>query len=137
MSEEQAAQGLSAPQRLLSAVRAVGMLRTLIGVGALAAPQSVGRVLLAEPHHAGARVLLRMFAGREIALGVGQLLAARRGPAAARGWIEAGALADGVDVIALAGSGRALRPWPRWGGAASALSATVAAVLLARGLSGR
>lgn len=123
--------------RLLETARRVGALRTALGVVTLLAPRLVARVLLAQPEHAGARVLLRMFAGREIALGVGQVLATRRGPAAARGWVEAGGLTDAVDVAAMVLGGRALRPLPRWGGALSALAATVASFPLARRLGDR
>lgn len=119
---------------LLRAARRTGAFRVAIGAAALLAPGLAARALLREPDQDGARVLLRMFAGREIALGLGQVLATRRGPGAARGWLEAGALSDGTDVLALAANGSAVRPLTRWGGMLSALGATAASVVVARSL---
>ncbi len=48
---------------------------------------------------ASARLALRMVGGRDLALGIGALLAVRHG-APTRGWIEAGSLADASDFAA-------------------------------------
>jgi hypothetical protein len=65
---------------------------------ALAAPKLASRVMFgrrgAPP---GAPVFARMLGGRDVALGLGAVIALDRG-APVRGWLEAGALADGVDL---------------------------------------
>jgi hypothetical protein len=74
--------------------------RIAIGVAALAAPKLAGRVMLGRSGSAaGASVFARMLGGRDIALGLGVVIALDRG-APVRGWLEAGALADGVDLAA-------------------------------------
>ena len=45
----------------------------------------------------GTRVFARMLGGRDLAIGLGAVIALDRG-APVRGWLEAGALADGVDA---------------------------------------
>lgn len=84
--------------------------RIAIGVTFLLAPRAVWGVQLRDsPVPDAIATPLRMAAARDIALGVGGLLAARRGPGALRGWTEAGALADGTDAVVIA-TDRSLRP---------------------------
>ena len=75
----------------------------------------------------------RLAGARDLVLGMGALMAGRRGDARLRGWVEAGALADLLDVVAL-GTSPGLRPAARIGGAAVAAGAAVAGVVAARGL---
>jgi hypothetical protein len=51
-------------------------------------------------------IAVRMLGARDLALGVGVLLAARHGSSGMRGWVEAGALADAVDALAFLRGGR-------------------------------
>jgi hypothetical protein len=106
---------------------AIARCRMLIGVlGLLRTRRLLDRALrhpLAPSDEAV--VGLRMIASRDLALGLGAELAARRGPSALRGWVEAGSLVDATDVVSL-GRARTLRPLVRWGGA---LLAAVGAVL--------
>jgi hypothetical protein len=74
--------------------------RIAIGLAALAAPNIAGRVMFGRRGStAGTSVFARMLGGRDLALGLGVVIAVDRG-APVRGWLEAGALADGVDLAA-------------------------------------
>jgi hypothetical protein len=111
--------------------RALAVSRIGAGTAFLVAPRVLfGLFLRVRPPSDEAVAAVRMFAGRDVALGLGALLAARRGPGRVRGWLEAGALADASDVLAFAPAS-ALRPAARWGvvtiaGAAAALASVVA-----------
>ncbi len=109
----------------------IGLARTGIGVGSLLLPRTSGRVLFRRRPGSQTAVALRLFGACEIALGVGAVLAARRRTRAARGWVEAGALADAGHVVALLADRRAVRRATRWGGIASASVATTWGVRLA------
>jgi len=86
--------------------RLIALARIGLGVAATFAPRLTGRALLADDTGDSA-VAVRMLGGRDAALGIGALLAARRrGAGALRGWVEAGALADAVDAVAFAASPR-------------------------------
>jgi hypothetical protein len=74
--------------------------RVVIGVASLVAPASVGRTMTRSGRRAaGTRVFARMVGARDLALGLGLLIALDRG-APARGWLEASALVDGLDAAA-------------------------------------
>ena len=60
------------------------------------------------------KVITRALGARDLALGLGVLVALDRG-APARGWLEASALSDGVDLLATLAGGRALPPAGRRG----------------------
>jgi hypothetical protein len=68
----------------------------------------------------GTRVLLRAIGARDLALGLGVLLALDR-DAAARGWLQASAVADGLDAAGCLLARRQLRPivFPAVAGAAT------------------
>lgn len=88
-------------------------LRAALGVAALVVPDATARPWVGqEGRGPGRQVLARALGGRDLALGLGALLAARRG-GGIRGWIEAAALADAVDVAATMGSYRHLPPTGR------------------------
>ncbi|HEX2028196.1 MAG TPA: hypothetical protein VHF25_09385 [Nitriliruptorales bacterium] len=101
-----------------------------LGAGFVAAPALVGRVWLGEEvRHTGVQVALRGLGARDLALGLGILMAHRRG-APVRGWLEATALAAAADAATT------LLAWHRlpWGGRLagtlpSAASAAVTASL--------
>lgn len=83
-------------------------LRSLLGVGALLAPSLAGKPWIGEDaSRPGTRLFGRSMGGRDLALGLGALLAARHATPI-RGWVEAGALADLSDVAATALSFRKL-----------------------------
>lgn len=87
------------PSRLLAPMFGV---RVALGVVFVCAPRWSWRQLSRPRQPRDETVLaVRMLGGREIALGLGGLLAARH-DGAVRGWAEAGVLADGVDGVALA-----------------------------------
>jgi hypothetical protein len=74
--------------------------RIAIGVGSLLAPGLVGRTITGrEGSGGGTSLFMRMVGARDIGLGLGLLIALSR-EAPARGWLEASALVDGVDVAA-------------------------------------
>jgi hypothetical protein len=92
--------------------RALAWARLALGVTALAAPTVPGRPWVGDAAATPAgKTLARALGGRDVALGLGTLLALNH-DAPVRGWLEASALADACDVGAtLAAFGRL----PRWG----------------------
>ncbi len=104
--------------------------RVALGVVAVAAPVAAARPWVgAATVGPASAVLGRALGGRDLALGLGALLAARRG-APLRGWVEAGGLADWGDVTATLLSFGRLPRWGRWLVlAASAGAAATAAVV--------
>jgi hypothetical protein len=98
--------------RALAIAQARG--RIAVGVAFLVAPSLAGRFWVgSEARRPGARVLGRAFGARDLALGLGVVIALDRG-APVRGWLEASALADASDFTAgMLGTGalpRRLRP---------------------------
>jgi hypothetical protein len=72
--------------------------RIAIGAAALAVPGLASRVMFGrDGARPGTRVFARMLGGRDVVLGLGVVIALDRG-APVRGWLEACALADGVDL---------------------------------------
>jgi hypothetical protein len=114
--------------------QALGWARCAVGVVALVAPEPLSRPWVGPDIEGGTRkVLARALGGRDLALGLGVVMAARRN-APVRGWVEAGALSDSVDTLAtVIGFGRLPR-WGRWGVLLSAGGAAVSAALLAPSL---
>lgn len=110
---------------------ATAVLRSAIGVVALVAP-GLAAGLWADADARGlasTRVLARALGARDLALGMGLLLALRHeGPV--RGWVEAGGLADTGDVVAtLSGFGDLPRTG-RWVALCSAASGAATARLM-------
>jgi hypothetical protein len=79
---------------------------------------------------ASARLLARALGGRDFAIGLGTILALRHG-APARGWVEAGGLADAGDVLVTALSFPDLPRRGRWTVLAAAGGGVLAALLAA------
>jgi hypothetical protein len=72
--------------------------RIALGATALAAPGLASRLMFGpDGSRPGTKLLARMVGGRDMALGLGVVIALDRG-APVRGWLEASALADGVDL---------------------------------------
>src|SRR5215212_4804174 len=77
---------------------AIARTRIAIGVVAIAAPGFVARAMFGrDGSRPGPRLFARMLGGRDLALGLGVVIALDRG-APVRGWLEASSLADGVDL---------------------------------------
>ena len=74
--------------------------RVAIGVVSLLAPGLVGRTLTGRDGSAsGTPLFARMVGARDLAVGLGLLVALNRG-APVRGWLEASAVVDGIDTAA-------------------------------------
>ena len=122
---------LSDPRGSIQATAAV---RLLVGLVVLVAPRRTAGALLGTTGPSDETLLaLRMFAGRDAALGLGALLAARHPSSALRGWAEAGVLADATDALAFAVT-RSVKPMLRLGLALVAATATVSGAMSARRL---
>lgn len=103
----------------------VAGLRAVLGVAAIAAPGLAGKPWIGEDAgRPGTKVFGRSMGGRDLALGLGALLAARH-EVPLRGWVEAGALADVTDA---GGTLLAYRKLPK-GTRGLILAVTVGAVL--------
>jgi hypothetical protein len=94
--------GVPAPSDLRrdQAVRVLAWGRIAVGIVAFAAPTLLARPWVGkDAGRASTRTLARALGARDVALGVGTLLAQRhRSPV--RGWLEASALSDAGDVVA-------------------------------------
>jgi hypothetical protein len=78
----------------------VARCRIALGIVAIAAPEVVIRTMSGRTKSPGLTPLfVRMLGGRDIALGLGTVVALDHG-APVRGWIEGSALADTVDCLA-------------------------------------
>jgi hypothetical protein len=74
--------------------------RIALGVAAILTPGVAGRFLIgSDGSRGGAKLFARMVGVRDVALGLGAVIALDRG-APVRGWLEASALADGGDAAA-------------------------------------
>jgi hypothetical protein len=107
----------------------LGYARIGLGVAAFVAPVVPSRpwVGAAEADRPGARVFARALGGRDLALGLGVVLAARHdGPV--RGWVEGGGMADAGDLVATLLAWRSLPRLGRLG----ILAVTAGAVAAAR-----
>ncbi len=103
-----------------------------VGIGAaltLAAPRA-WRALTGRAPVSETVLAVRMMGARDLVLGLGALLAARRGRPT-RGWLEASAVADAADAALLA-STSALPPGRRGPAAVVPAAATVVSVVGAR-----
>jgi hypothetical protein len=84
--------------------------RIAIGVAAAVAPRMATRVMSRRRGSEGvAPLFARMLGGRDIALGLGTVIALDRGKPV-RGWLEGSALADAVDCIACVLARRGMSP---------------------------
>lgn len=109
--------------------------RALLGVAALMMPERAGRAWIGDGASGRDRaVLLRALGGRDVALGVGALVASGRGDDPA-GWLAMGALSDLVDAVATAAGFGALPPFRRWMVLTASAGAAVVGFRLAKNLS--
>ena len=107
--------------------RALLQARLRIGVGAafVLFPRLAGNMWIGpDAARRPVKVLARAFGARDLAIGLGVVIALDRGTPV-RGWIEAGALSDVIDTCASVLAGGSIHPAIRW--PAIALGATSAA----------
>ncbi len=110
-------------------VRVLGIARAIIGGAMVLAPATSMRFWIREERKSfGTRLVTRAFGMREIAIGVGTVLAVDH-DAPVRGWLEAGVLIDSSDALATLLSYRKL---PRVGRTLVLAGAATAAVMGAR-----
>ena len=96
--------------------------RIAIGVVSLLAPGLVGRAMLGPDGDShGARLFLRLIGMRDLAVGIGVLVALDR-DAPVHGWLRASAVVDGLDAAGCLLARHHLRPivFPAAAGAATA-----------------
>jgi hypothetical protein len=113
--------------------RALAHARARIAVGAafVLFPGLAGRMWIGSPAASRAvKVLARAFGARDLAIGLGVVIALDRGTPV-RGWIEAGALSDGIDTAASLLAGDSIPPLIRWPAIAVGAASTATGVSLA------
>jgi hypothetical protein len=82
--------------------------RIAVGAAALAVPGLAARAMFGRGAGRGTAAFARMLGGRDVALGLGVVIALDRG-APVRGWLEACALADAVDLVSCLLAGDEMR----------------------------
>jgi hypothetical protein len=114
--------------------RALLHARLRIGVGAafVLLPALAGRMWIgSDAARRPVKVLARAFGARDLAIGLGVVIALDRGTPV-RGWIEAGALSDAIDTCASLLAGGSIHPAIRWPAIAVGAGSTVAGARLAK-----
>jgi hypothetical protein len=102
--------------------------RIAIGAAAVVCPRLATRVMSRDRDAAGvAPLFIRMLGARDIALGLGTVIALDRG-APVRGWVEGSALSDAADCVACLLARDSMSPGAMWlsaglGGASALLGA--------------
>ena len=108
--------------------------RIAVGAALVALPQLAARVWVGpDASRKPVTILARGFGGRDLALGLGVAIALDRG-APVRGWLEACAMSDLVDLLATVLAGGAISPAARRGAIAVAGSSAVLSAVLSRAL---
>ncbi len=103
-------------------IRWLGWARLGIGATFFLMPRRALRTWTGDEDGVGSRVVARALGAREVALGVGTLVALRR-RAHVRGWIEAGVVCDASDALITLLGGGGLPPVRRLLSGASAAGA--------------
>ena len=105
--------------------------RQLVAAAFLLAPGLAGSAWIGhDARRRPVKVLARAFGARDLAIGLGVVIALDRG-APVRGWIEAGVLSDAIDAAASLLAGSSIPPAIRWpcvalGAGSAALGALLA-----------
>jgi hypothetical protein len=105
--------------------------RQLVGAAFVVVPGLAGSAWIgSDARRRPVKVLARAFGARDLAIGLGTAIALDRG-APVRGWLEAGALSDGIDTAASLLAGNSIPPAIRWpcvalGAGSAALAAWLA-----------
>src|SRR5918998_3231894 len=108
--------------------------RQLVGAAFVVAPGLFGRTWIADDaRRRPVKVLARAFGARDLALGLGVVIALDRG-APVRGWIEGGVLSDAVDVCATLLAGDSIPENVRRGALALGASSALLGAALSRQL---
>jgi hypothetical protein len=113
--------------------RALLHARLRIGLGAafVLFPAFAGRMWIgSDAARRPVKVLARAFGARDLAIGLGVVIALDRGTPV-RGWIEAGALSDAIDTCASLLAGGSIHPAIRWPAIAVGATSTAAGAELA------
>jgi hypothetical protein len=106
-------------------------LRIAVGTAFVLFPGLAGRMWIGSPAASRpVKVLARAFGARDLAIGLGVVIALDRGTPV-RGWIEAGALSDAIDTAASLLAGGSIHPAIRWPAIAIGASSTAVGASLA------
>ncbi|MGH2891701.1 MAG: hypothetical protein ACRDPM_00330 [Solirubrobacteraceae bacterium] len=112
----------------------VARCRIALGVAAVVAPGLTARVMGRGRSSDGiAPLFARMLGGRDVALGLGTVIALDRGKPV-RGWLEASALADTVDCVACVLARQDMSPAAFQAAAGLGAAAAIGGVVLSRRL---
>jgi len=105
--------------------------RQLVGAAFVLAPGLVGSAWIgSDARRRPVKVLARAFAARDLAIGLGVVIALDRG-APVRGWLEAGALSDAIDTAATVLAGNSIPPAIRWSCVAVGVGSAALGAMLA------
>jgi hypothetical protein len=105
--------------------------RIAIGAAFVLFPSLAGRMWIgSDAARRPVKVLARAFGGRDLAIGLGIVIAVDRGTPV-RGWIEAGVLSDAIDTVATLLAGDSIHPAIRWPALALGAGSTAAGAQLA------
>jgi hypothetical protein len=105
--------------------------RIALGAAFVLFPGLAGRMWIGpEAARRPVKVLARAFGARDLAIGLGVVIALDRGTPV-RGWIEAGALSDAIDTAASLLAGDSIHPAIRWPAIALGASSAAAGAALA------
>jgi hypothetical protein len=106
--------------------------RMLVGAAFALAPGLAGRLWIGrDADRRSVKILARAFGVRDLALGLGVVIALDRG-APVRGWVEGGVLSDAVDVVATLAAGDSIPVDVRRGALALGASSAVIGAVLSR-----
>jgi hypothetical protein len=112
----------------------IARLRIAIGLGAVVTPRLAVRALSGRRALDGISPLLaRMLGARDVALGLGTVIALDRG-APVRGWLEGSALSDAVDCISCLRARKHMSPLGSRASAGLGAAAAIAGIILSRRL---
>ena len=112
------------------AINRIAFGASLVALPALAGPTWVGAVAAARP---GTRLFARAIGARDVALGLGALMAMGDAQSARR-WFQGHAISDGIDFLATAAAGSDLPTGPRLFALGMAGGSTAIALAYARSL---
>src|SRR5215207_11711042 len=105
--------------------------RIAVGAAFVLFPGLAGRAWIgSDAGRRPVKVLARAFGARDLAIGLGAVIALDRG-APVRGWIEAGVLSDAIDTAASLLAGSSIPPAIRWPSVALGVSSAALGALLA------